>query len=232
MTLVELRLTSFRVDKCFSEVNMKSVNAIILSTFIFISSCGMMPDRSYYEMMDDSQHQAMISPARDFRVVSGDTGQVHEGYNEILRRTPVTGYQKRQLLMTDSLESELSELESKLSEKEYQHYRMNERLLSSTSEKIYFLKISSMAQRDDYLIDRKPKARREIASIWSANFSSPLRLGMSKDQVQQMWGTPARIDIAGNPTYENERWAYHAGDAVRFVYFEHGRVDGWVTDSH
>jgi hypothetical protein len=50
---------------------------------------------------------------------------------------------------------------------------------------------------------------------------------MSKTQVLQSWGEPARVDIAGNPSNENERWLYSMNGASKYIYFEAGEVQGW-----
>ena len=50
---------------------------------------------------------------------------------------------------------------------------------------------------------------------------------MSKVQVIDMWGRPARIEVAGNPSNENEKWAFYENGRVKFVYFEGGTVQGW-----
>ena len=58
---------------------------------------------------------------------------------------------------------------------------------------------------------------------------------MSKRAVQESWGEPERIEVAGNPTYGNERWKYSTyvsstegfNEEERMIYFEGGRVVGW-----
>ena len=40
-------------------------------------------------------------------------------------------------------------------------------------------------------------------------------------------GKPMRVEIAGNPRYENERWLYRMNGASKYIYFESGQVQGW-----
>ena len=51
--------------------------------------------------------------------------------------------------------------------------------------------------------------------------------GMSKSDVMNNWGEPRRVEIAGNPSFENERWLYSVNGATKYIYFESGRVQGW-----
>lgn len=54
--------------------------------------------------------------------------------------------------------------------------------------------------------------------------------GMGKNDVIRVWGKPGRVEIAGHPSYENERWSFFEGGEVKQVYFESGRVQGWALD--
>ena len=55
-------------------------------------------------------------------------------------------------------------------------------------------------------------------------------LNMTKEDVISSWGRPDRVDIAGKPSYENERWVYRRDGAVKYIYFEAGKVGGWTTN--
>jgi outer membrane protein assembly factor BamE (lipoprotein component of BamABCDE complex) len=50
---------------------------------------------------------------------------------------------------------------------------------------------------------------------------------MSKSDVMNHLGHPTRVEVAGNPSYENERWLYTRNGASNYVYFEAGHVEGW-----
>ena len=66
--------------------------------------------------------------------------------------------------------------------------------------------------------------------IYDLKDNNELLLGMDKKTVMKKWGRPTRIDVAGNPTNENERWSFYYNGKVRQVYFEKGVVNGWVID--
>ncbi len=74
-------------------------------------------------------------------------------------------------------------------------------------------------------------AERGLASLSPYHHrKGELFLGMSKAQVLRAWGRPGRVDIAGNPKYQNERWAFFAKSNVYYVFFEAGSVQGWQLD--
>ena len=60
---------------------------------------------------------------------------------------------------------------------------------------------------------------------------------MTTDQVQESWGEPDLVEVAGNPVYGNKRWKYRKfvssedgyTQQTRIVYFEAGKVSGWET---
>ena len=192
-----------------------------------------MSSRSFHDMMEEDRYDAMFNPGRDFRVLSGDRHFAEEQREQINRFTPPTEYQSRQLSYTTGLEQELKQLEAKLNEAEHQQYELHVNALDTTSEKIYFLKLPTMEKREAY-VSSKPThtgVRRDIASIWrepsSTQSFSSLKVGMRKSDVERLWGRPSRIDMAGDPRYENERWLYYDGQAGRYIYFEQGLVGGW-----
>jgi hypothetical protein len=50
---------------------------------------------------------------------------------------------------------------------------------------------------------------------------------MKKGQVMASIGRPSKVEVAGNPQDENERWLYHMNGASKYIYFESGEVQGW-----
>jgi hypothetical protein len=52
-------------------------------------------------------------------------------------------------------------------------------------------------------------------------------IGMRKPDVLDSLGKPLRVEIAGNPRHENERWLYRLNGAPKYIYFEAGEVQGW-----
>ena len=56
---------------------------------------------------------------------------------------------------------------------------------------------------------------------------SEIRSGMDKKAVLEKWGRPVRVDIAGDPAKQNERWSFNHSGRWRQIYFEGGVVQGW-----
>ena len=109
-------------------------------------------------------------------------------------------------------------------------------MFKSDSQKIFFLSLSQ-AERDQYLYSlntnkRRLKESRKPASYfkYSPRESRVIAKGMQKNDVVSKWGNPHRVDVAGDPSLENERWVFYEAGEKRYVYFERGRVEGWVTD--
>ncbi len=61
-----------------------------------------------------------------------------------------------------------------------------------------------------------------------AAHNSEIVMGMNKSSVISSWGEPMQRDFAGDPRYQNERWAYRKGGKTKFIYFEGGKVGGWA----
>jgi hypothetical protein len=173
---------------------------------------------------------SMFEPREDFKVVPGDEGHGYRTEEEVVRRTPATESERKQMMFEESLEQELYELELRQSPRQLTHYRRNIKHLEGMSERIYFLRLPTMEERDGYLSSKgyiKANFNRNFREL--ASRRGDVTLGMDKDQVTNVWGEPFRIDVAGNPRMENERWAYHKEGKTKFIYFEAGRVEGWTT---
>lgn len=220
---------------------------ILLASFYLFTSCSMFERRDFIDEMGYEFDQPMFQANRDFMVVPGDTGRPHRTISEINDRTPATYEDEQDFRYKQSLQRELVGLENKLTDAEYEEYLKYKNKLGGTSEKIYYLRLSS-AQKLSYLQSRRlttPKTSISTnrssfyRSNASANYRRPsgefpkindVALGMSKDDVVQNWGQPERRDIAGNPSLENERWAYRKNGSVKYIYFEAGRVEGWTEE--
>jgi hypothetical protein len=63
---------------------------------------------------------------------------------------------------------------------------------------------------------------------------APLKMGMSRNEVRRIFGTPVEVEFAGDQRDGNFRWIYPLttlrtlGD-TKIVTFENGRVAGWET---
>lgn len=185
--------------------------------------------RSYLTEMeqDDSTY---FNPTHDFPVVAGDTGRYWETPQERLSRTPASENEVLEDRGRKLLKQELRRLEGQQHEDDLVFYESYKHHLSTTSERIYFLKLDPF-ERKEYLFSRGIESHERQNASLSSDFydpnSSDIVPGMTKDDVMSSWGKPARVEIAGNPSYENERWLYKTNGATKYIYFESGRVDGW-----
>lgn len=221
--------------------------------FLFIqlglSSCAFLENRTFVDEMD-RETDGFFVPGQDFSTVSGDSGQAYRSRDQIMQRTPASYRERLSDLQYSSLKEELAVKEKALSHHEYLRYREYSPYLESDSEKIYYLGLS-IAERDDYLRSRglsndtptgfggDRRMGEETASTYSlhetlmgdyASSSSEVYLGMDKQSVLRKLGKPNRIDIAGDPRYQNERWSFYDNGRVKFIYFESGQVQGWAVD--
>lgn len=111
--------------------------------------------------------------------------------------------------------------------------------LNSDQERLYFLSLPSIEQRERYVIQRgvASQSAEHAPVIASLIESKDITVGMTQKAVMESWGDPDAIEVAGNPVYGNERWKYskyvssEAGykRELRYVYFENGIVSGWES---
>lgn len=212
--------------------NMTFKGILLVGTMSLTSSCALMlPDRSFIEQME---MDSMYSPGRDFPVVSGDTGDVRIGKEELMSRTPSSERAKRLNKEAASIETELIQKEDSMDEEERERYAMDKKFLQTNSDKLYYLSLSPF-DRGSYISTKKADLKddmergRNMVQKRSIH-SGELFLGMDKSEVVEMWGKPARVEIAGNPSHQNERWSFREDGNVRQVYFEGGKVQGWALD--
>jgi hypothetical protein len=201
-------------------------NLVFLILIMGLSSCSQfMTHRDYVAEMerDDS---SFFNPRVDFPVVAGDTGRDWESTSDRKNRTPASVDEIQDNKSRRFLTQELRKLEGQQSDNALEQYEKNKHHFKTTSEKIYFLKLSQF-ERKDYLASRgfikEESSPRQIFAMRDSNVAS----GMSKSQVMENWGQPNRVEVAGNPSYENERWLYSVNGATKYIYFESGVVRGW-----
>ncbi len=195
---------------------------------LLASGCGLLETRSY---MDEMVYQAdpFWVPGQDFDVTPGDTGRAYRSMDEIIERTPASDREGKIAEYNRSLEAELINLENRVPDGDYNHYLKYRDKLATTSEKIYFLKLSSMGEKNNYL-----RARGIEEDVYTnpeyrmAVYQRDVLLGMRKEDVVSSWGTPDKRDIAGNPALENERWVYRKDGVTKYIIFENGKVQGWT----
>lgn len=205
---------------------------IPLTLITLISSCAQFEtSRSYLsEMEHDDSHY--FEANEDFPVMAGDTGKKDYTLDDYIPRVPQSSEDILERKSRSSLKQELHALEDKQNEKNREFYETHKHKLATVSEKIYFLKLPS-GERRDYLASRGFLQQNEMvvsrapASMSMGYRPASLNLGMTKNQVMSSWGKPSRVEVAGNPSYENERWAYSVNGALKYIYFESGTVQGW-----
>lgn len=203
----------------------------IFTIALMTASCAELNiGRSYLTEMehDDSRY---FKPQEDFQVVSGDTGKDWMDERERRARTPASENDLADDYQTRSLKKELRDLEGMQTEENLEFYQKYKTALGSTSSRIYFLKIPAR-ERQDYLMSRgiieEPKvAATTMQERMLAAQKRDILVGMSKSDVISSWGKPERVEVAGNPRNENERWLYRMARGSKYIYFESGEVQGW-----
>ena len=223
------------VGGIFMEQIMK--RSILFLTFVStLSSCAFMENRTFINEMERESDGVFVA-GRDFRTVPGDNGQAFRSREEIMMRTPATEMTTQERQEYKSMQSELSMKEEKLQGYDREMYDSVSPYFETMEERLYYLSLSPQ-ERDQWVeyrqmsISRPVKtykpATRGIASVDPMGMSDrQLTQGMSKQQVMTLWGRPARVEVAGDPGNENERWSYNNNGAVQQVYFENGAVAGW-----
>ena len=206
---------------------------LFLMSFILIiqSGCSQFhTGRSFLTQMehDDSR---FFNPQEDFPIVAGDTGRYWNSEEDFRARTPASEEEMTADLMGQTLKQELAQLEGLQTEENQEVYFKHRHKFQNISEKIYYLKLPSH-ERKDYLMDRGfiARPRNEFYTKHDRSLairSQDILLGMKKDEVLESWGKPQRVDIAGNPRHENERWLYQMNGTPKYIYFEAGEVQGW-----
>ena len=200
----------------------------------------------------ENEDYSFFNPREDFPVVGGDNGRDWISEGQRIQRTPAADVIMAEERSARALKSELRELESLQSDEDLEFYDKHKDKFSSASEKIYFLNLPP-DERKDYLVDRGfllpyPAKHRshilnKVAQVspvdtvdndYPSEYSDPfvlrrndVMLGMNKGDVLESIGKPVRVEIAGNPRNENERWLYEMNGASRYIYFESGEVHGW-----
>lgn len=215
---------------------------LILATLILTSGCAsLFEERTFIRQMD-RETDGVWTPHKDFHVVPGDQRDGYRTREQIAARTP--GYQPRSF--EDNLEHELLRKEKTLTMEQYAEYSEIKTDLDDTSERIYFLNLSE-GEREEYLESRKlgryaitnrpsRNNRRNYRAPSSMPISNALSYGrdihqgMPKEDVRSSWGRPSRVDVAGDPSHQNERWTFYENGKVKQVFFEGGYVQGWAIE--
>jgi hypothetical protein len=202
-------------------------NFVVMMAMFQAASCSQFMSRRDYLTEMENDDSNFWNPNQDFPVVAGDNGDFSLDHEQRKARTPASAHDVYQDQYTRSLEAELAELESKQAENSlYQKYHHK---IGTTSERIYFLKLPAHERRD-YLEARGIAEAEPLYTNREKDLAiqqSDILLGMTKDEVVNSWGAPLKVEVAGNPSYENERWFYRPNGASKYIYFESGKVEGW-----
>lgn len=213
----------------------------VLILLAISSSCSLFEHRRYFAEMEYSD-EGIATPGQDFAVIPGDTGQAYRSYGDTLKRTPASVEEKAQSRLHYSLEDELARLEAAQPPRYYTHYLKYQDQLPSTSQKIYFLRLPNLRERNAYieafgggLYDESfydsPSYRdygsmnRDIAS--EQTNPTELNLGMTRDEVEALFGAPSNKEVNGTIDSGNERWTYNIDGQTSYIFFSGGQVQGW-----
>lgn len=211
-----------------------AVQVFIFTSLVMLTSCsGFLPDRSYIEEMNRESDPYLV-PGKDFPVTSGDSGNAYRSQDEIKKRTPASARGAQKTKEEESLKLELAQKEADIPEELLGEYAKDKKYLPSDSDKLYYLSLSA-SERPGYINSKKQDMQADLGK--SQDFiqkhsihSSDLYLGMEKSQVVELWGKPSRVEIAGNPKNQNERWSFLEDGSLKQIYFENGKVQGWALD--
>lgn len=210
-------------------MSLKSLPLFILLT-LPVGCAQFQTGRSFLAEMENDDTR-FFEPRNDFPVVAGDTGRDWSTDKEMRARTPASEHDLANDHHSRALMRELRSLEQSQSEESLEFYDKHKHQLVTTSEKIYFLKLPPYDRRE-YLMTRgfieEPKTQAfSLQQRSIAMKKQDILMGMTKNDVIESWGKPVRVEIAGNPRNENERWLYNMNGASKYIYFEAGQVGGW-----
>ncbi len=227
---------------------------LIITTILAIGCTELFQNRSFVDQMNHKTDGFFV-PGEDFAIVAGDSGNPYRTDREIRERTPRSSYRNSQYQTDKSVEDELVRMENSLTDSQYSKYSRYMRYFNNTSEKIYYLNLSR-GDREEYLRSRQisdqivaRNRHRQRYRYSDGNYRTPaseitssipivqmrsfsteaqsVMVGMDKVNVIKLWGNPMKIDIAGNPNSQNERWSFYTEGRKRVIYFENGKVEGW-----
>ena len=204
---------------------MKLIRLMGLLLSFSVSSCGPFLSKSAFIQQRTKGRESdfgFFRPHRDFRVLEGD--EKHRKIAQESQDRFPQSLKKEEELPSSSkrrFKSEFHQLLQSQSDFAYGHYQRYRGYLKNLSERIYFLRLLTLEERDRYLASK------------GAHSNSMTRVftGMTKDDVIRAWGVPQHRHIAGRRRYENERWTYAGSGEMRFVYFERGIVQGWKVEN-
>lgn len=208
--------------------------AFLVSSALLMTSCSVfMPDRSFIEEMNRESDPFFVA-GRDFKTVGGDSGEAYRSKEEIQKRTPASERSREKMKEEQSIRLELEQKEADIPEEYLEQYTKDKKYLPTDSDKLYYLSLS-LSERANYISIKKQDIQEDQGKGQDfiqkhSIHSKEIYLGMNKGQVVQAWGKPSRVEVAGNPRNQNERWSFIEDGSVKQIYFEAGKVQGWALD--
>lgn len=211
----------------------RQILAPLLISVLTTSCSSFLPDRSFIEEMN-RESDPMLMAGKDFPVVSGDTGEAYRSREEVKKRTPASERSRKQNQEMISIKQELEQKEADIPEELLEQYSKDKKYLPSDSDKLYYLSLAA-SDRSNYIRIKRQDMADELGKNQDfvqkrSIHGGEVYLGMPKSQVVQVWGKPTRVEIAGNPKHQNERWSFIEDGSVKQIYFENGKVQGWALD--
>ncbi len=202
---------------------------IIMISMLFFASCSYR-GAGFLDRPSNDHHSSFYRPNEDFYVVSGDGESLEHDPDESYLRSPASVGESEMTREQETLREELKTLEERERGAAGENYEKHKAQLGSVSERIYYLKLP-IHERRSYLESRGIYDRQEAPLAEHEKYfgvrPTTIGLGMSKDDVVMSFGRPLKVEVAGNPRLENERWVYNVNGATKYIYFESGRVGGW-----
>lgn len=216
----------------------KKFYVLLLLQINYLASCSFIPERSYSDLMQEEND--IYVPDRDFAISAGDTGHRYESLSSTIARTPASldGHEFDTSLSADlkekyQLEYELASLEQRQPPLFQDMYLQYKDYFSNDSERIYFLTLPSLKDREQYLLIRGMKSSEQrpkyLSELISKEDHREILTGMSPIQVRKLAGNPSYIEAASSDG--SSRWAYKLPNyRVRYIYFNQGGVNGWSEE--
>lgn len=142
---------------------------------------------------------------------------------------------------TFSDNSRLQNLENSLStKKEVEQYSKALPWFKNEEERLDFLSRGNFEEKQKWLNEKSFLARPQSVTSEMRELveAQDIMVGMPQSLVKRSWGEPDLIEVAGNPSFRNEKWRYSryvsTSDGYkpekRIVYFEGGKVVGWEME--
>ncbi len=209
---------------------------LTMSFSALLAGCSFLPERSYSDLMDETDE--FYVPERDFVLTSGDSGERYASFHETLDRTPAAfdssdASVPNELREKYQLQKELAMIEQTqppIFQEMYWQYKEDFR---NDSERIYFLSLPSLKEREQYLSSRAMKSTEHkpkyVSELISKEDHREILTGMSAMQVRKIAGNPTFVEAV---TFDgSSRWAYRLPNyRVRYIYFEQDIVKGWTEE--